>query len=255
MSEQIIPKVKKQFTLPAIVNHYILTQGTYEAHLSELLESFEKKLPKHITLAYLPSLGLIKLRLTAKGSDKEILKKQLAEQVDAIIQHVKPYVLAQGNVKLEELIGELLNEKGKTVSTAESCTGGTIASLITSVSGSSTYFKGSVVAYANEVKTELLGVDSRDIEKYGVVSQQVVSQMAEGARKQFKTDYAVATSGIAGPTGGTAEKPVGTVWIAVADEKGVQAEKSVLGVRRDGNILRSSLIALNMLRMKIKGNQ
>jgi nicotinamide-nucleotide amidase len=194
---------------------------------------------------------VIKLRLTGTGSNYNSLSNLINEQVSKLYVTIPELIYGEDEESLEMVIGKLLKSTKKTVSTAESCTGGEIAHLLTSVPGSSSYFTGSVIAYANSVKTQLLGVEEYTIEKQGAVSEETVKEMAIGARKLFNTDYAIATSGIAGPDGGTEAKPVGTVWIAVASEKDVICEKNVFGNDRITNIRRFSLASLNLLRKQI----
>jgi nicotinamide-nucleotide amidase len=251
MTEHVLPELKKRFTSQTIVHKNIMTYGTFESRLAEILEGFEAGLPCNIKLAYLPAAGVIKLRLTGIGSDRNNLSKLINEQVQKLYRIIPQFIYGEDEVSLETVIGKLLTAGNMTVSTAESCTGGEIAHLLTSVAGSSVYYKGSVIAYANSVKTELLGVAENVIEKEGAVSEDTVKEMASGARNLFKTDYAVATSGIAGPDGGSEAKPVGTVWIAVASEKEVVSEKYVFGNDRLTNIKRFSLAALNFLRKQI----
>jgi len=229
----------------------MMTYGTFEAKLAEMLSGFESGLPDNIKLAYLPASGVIKLRLTATGKDRESLSDLINQQVDNLYKIIPDFIYGENEESLEMVIGKLLKAKKKTVCTAESCTGGEIAHMLTSVAGSSTYYQGSVVAYANSVKTQLLGVKEDIIEKNGAVSNRVVQEMAKGARKLFKTEYSVAITGIAGPDGGTELKPVGTVWIAVASEKGIISEMRVFGNDRMTNITRFSLAALNLLRKQI----
>jgi nicotinamide-nucleotide amidase len=202
-----------------------------------------------VKLAYLPSPGRIRLRLTSSGEDRKTVENRVEEQVQRLMPYIpQGQLYGYGEEQLEKIIGELLKRKGATLATAESCTGGSIAQLITSVPGSSEYFIGSVVAYSNRIKQDVLGVNPEDIEKHGAVSREVVEQMANGVRERFAADYAVATSGIAGPDGGTEEKPVGTTWIAVASAGGVVSEVHRLGHHRGRNIRKASLTGLNMLR-------
>lgn len=254
MNVHVLPELKKRFTSQAIVHKNIMTFGTYEARLAEMLTGFEKDLPENIKLAYLPAYGVIRLRLTGTGNRKEDIEKEVEHQVRKLYGIIPDYIYSESDETLEEVIGKLLKSGSLTVSTAESCTGGEIAHMITGVSGSSAWYKGSVVAYANEVKIKLLGVQPGLIEKYGAVSEQVVTAMAAGALSLFKTDFAVATSGIAGPEGGSDLKPVGTVWIAVASGRGIVTENKVFGNERATNIKRFSLNALNMLRKQILGH-
>jgi nicotinamide-nucleotide amidase len=251
MTELVLPELNKRFTSQTIIHRNVMTYGTFEAKLAEILTTFESGLPENIKLAYLPSSGVIKLRLTGTGSDYNSLSNLINEQIGKLYETIPEFIYGEDEESLEMVIGKLLKSDGKTVSTAESCTGGEIAHLLTSVPGSSSYFKGSVIAYANSVKTQLLGVKEYTIEKTGAVSEDTIKEMATGARKLFNTDYAVATSGIAGPDGGTETKPVGTVWIAVASEGDVFCEKRVFGNDRITNIKRFSLAALNLLRKMI----
>jgi nicotinamide-nucleotide amidase len=251
MTELVLPELNKRFTSQIIIHRNIMTYGTFEAKLAEILTTFEAGLPENIKLAYLPSSGVIKLRLTGTGSNYNSLSNLINEQVSKLYVTIPELIYGEDEESLEMVIGKLLKSTKKTVSTAESCTGGEIAHLLTSVPGSSSYFTGSVIAYANSVKTQLLGVEEYTIEKQGAVSEETVKEMAIGARKLFNTDYAIATSGIAGPDGGTEAKPVGTVWIAVASEKDVICEKNVFGNDRITNIRRFSLASLNLLRKQI----
>ncbi len=254
LTEEVIPALKRRF-LPD--EHYICkvvqTIGIGESTLSDLLEPWEVKLPPHIGLAYLPDSGIIRLRLTGHGTDPDKLEKEIQAEIEKLCEIAAPYVFAKEDKKMNELVADLLSEQGKTIATAESCTGGYIAHLITSIPGSSQYFKGSVVSYANSAKINLLNVSSEDIFRFGAVSQPVVEQMAEGARKAFGTDYAVATSGIAGPDGGTLDKPVGTVWMAVASADGVKSKLFTFGNAggRSRVIYRAAIRALDLLRREL----
>lgn len=251
MTAVILPELNKRFTSQVIIHRNIMTYGGFESKLADILEPFESSLPENMKLAYLPETGIIKLRLTGTGTDQESLVKVINEQSEKLYKIIPEIIYGEDEVTLEMVIGNLLKSNNKTVCTSESCTGGEIAHLITSVAGSSAYYKGSVIAYSNSVKTQLLGVKETTLEKHGAVSEQTVIEMAEGARKLFSTDFAVATSGIAGPDGGTPEKPVGTLWIAVASEKGVITEKRSFGNDRIINIRRFSLVSLNLLRKQI----
>jgi nicotinamide-nucleotide amidase len=251
MTEIVLPDLKERFTSQTIIHKNIMTYGTFESKLAEILTDFESKLPENIRLAYLPASGIIKLRLTATGSEFKTLSANIAEQVSKLYKIIPEFIYGEDEESLEMAIGKLLSSLNKTVSTAESCTGGEIAHLLTSVAGSSAYYKGSIIAYDNVVKTQLLGVQDYIITKYGAVSENTVREMAVGARNMLKTDFAVATSGIAGPDGGTEEKPVGTVWIAVDSERGTVCEKRVFGNDRLTNIKRFSLASLNLLRKQI----
>ena len=251
MDKMVLPELKKRFTSQTIIHRNIMTYGTFESKLADILTDFESGLPKNVKLAYLPASGIIKLRLTGTGTDNKALSDILDNQVDILYKTIPEFIYAEDEKSLEMVIGRLLKSKQNTLSTAESCTGGEIAHLITSVAGSSSYYKGSVIAYENSVKIQLLGVQASTIEKFGAVSEQTVREMAEGARKLFDTTYSVATSGVAGPDGGSGEKPVGTLWIAVASEKEVVCEKRVFGNDRTINITRFSLASLNLLRKQI----
>jgi nicotinamide-nucleotide amidase len=251
MTELILPELHKRFTSQIIIHRNIMTYGTFESKLAELLVSFEAALPEHIKLAYLPASGVIKLRLTATGKEYNALSSAVNEQVKILYNTIPEFIYSDEEESLETVIGKLLKAKNQTLATAESCTGGEIAHLITRVAGSSAYYKGSVIAYSNSVKIQQLGVKPTTIEDYGAVSEQTVSEMAIGARLLFNTDYAVATSGIAGPDGATPGKPVGTLWIAVASSAGIISEKRTFGNDRITNIKRFSLDALNQLRKQI----
>jgi nicotinamide-nucleotide amidase len=252
MTDEVIPRLKKKFTLPVILHKTVLTQGIGESMLAERIEKWEDSLAEHnIKLAYLPSAGMVRLRLSVSGTDENKLKQIIDQKVKELLPLAESYIYGYDNDTLESVVGKLLKEKNKTVSTAESCTGGYIGHLITTVPGSSDYFKGSVVAYANEIKENILGVKAETIEKHGAVSQQVVEEMATGICKKFNTDYSVAVSGIAGPTGGTPDKPVGTVWIAVKSPKNLVSKKFLFGDNRERNIQVTGLTALNMLRKEI----
>ncbi len=251
MKEHVLPELNKRFKSQIIIHRNIMTYGTFEAKLAEILTGFEAGLPDVIKLAYLPAAGVIKLRLTATGTNNKSLGNSLNEQVDNLYKVIPEFIYGENEETLEMVIGRLLIEKRKTICTAESCTGGNIASLITAVPGSSAYYYGSLVTYANSVKSQLLEIKEHTIIEHGAVSREVVCEMAINARRILKTDYAVATSGIAGPDGGSETKPVGTLWMAVASENGVVSEKRVFGNDRITNINRFSLAALNLLRKQI----
>jgi nicotinamide-nucleotide amidase len=251
MTGFIFPELRKKFDLPVILHRTIVTQGIPESHLARLLQEYEDTLSGEVSLAYLPSPGMVRLRLSLTGSDKNKTEETMNYEVERLLKIVSEYVVNTSDEKLEKTVGELLYKKSKTLSVAESCTGGMIAHLITSVPGSSRYFTGSVVAYSNEIKEKILGVSKESLESSGAVSEKVVREMAAGALELFGTDYSIATSGIAGPEGGTAEKPVGMVWISVASLNRIMADKFHFGNMRDTNIQKASLAALNMLRKLI----
>jgi len=242
---EIVPFLLQKLDLEKIYVRDILTQGMGESFLSQRIEKWEKALPKTISLAYLPSPGTVKLRLSAKGDKGKII---LQGEIDTLIKLIPELIWGYDDDKLEKLIGIKLKEKNYCIATAESCTGGHLTHLITSISGSSDYFKGSIIAYSNEIKEKQLHVSSQTIKKHGAVSEEVVKEMAEGVCNKFNTEIAISTSGIAGPSGGTKEKPVGTVWIAVATPEKTIAQKFIFGDNRQRNIIRSSYAALNMLR-------
>jgi nicotinamide-nucleotide amidase len=253
MNEHVLPLLAVRFKGITIIHKNIMTYGTFEAKLAERLEQFEEEMPQSVRLAYLPAFGVIKLRLTGTGNNEEELRNTVAQQVKKLYTIIPDVIYGEDEVTLEETIGNLLKERHMTLSTAESCTGGKIATLITSVAGSSEWYKGSVIAYDNGIKTRMLGVSPDTLHLHGAVSREAAEEMALGARQVMETDYAIAVTGIAGPTGGTPGKPVGTVWIAVASDRGVVSEKQSFGDDRIINITRSSFTALNMLRKQIIG--
>ena len=254
MKEHVLPELNKRFISQIIIHRNIMTYGTFEAKLAEILTDFEAGLPANIKLAYLPSSGVIKLRLTGTGNERESLEALVSEQVSNLYKTIPDLIYAENEETLEYVIGKLLTSVNSSLCTAESCTGGEIAHLLTTVPGSSNYYRGSVIAYDNVIKRQLLGVKEESINKYGAVSEEVVREMAAGARTLFNTGFSVATSGIAGPDGGTEAKPVGTFWMAVASEKGIVAEKRIFGNDRITNIKRFSFAALNLLRLQIIRN-
>ncbi|MDD3079986.1 MAG: competence/damage-inducible protein A [Paludibacter sp.] len=248
MSREIIPRLQKRFDTPTIIHKTVIVHGYPESQLALKIADWENALPKNIHLAYLPDYGIVRLRLSGASEDGLALEFAINQQVESLTQILGNAITAYEDLPLEVQIGNILKEKGKTLATAESCTGGNIAHKITTVPGSSAYFKGSVVSYANEIKVNVLGVSPEDIENYGAVSEAVVKQMAEGVRKLMKTDFAVATSGIAGPDGGTPEKPVGTVWIAVSSADDTVARQFRYGSARIANIERTTQTAFLMLK-------
>lgn len=247
METYVIPDLKAKYPNLQLEYRMVKVYDVPESQLAAHLEKWEDSLKEGFKLAYLPSPGMVRLRITAKGE----AVKRLEEMYESLKLELKGMRYTEGDDALEIQVGQLLREKGVTVATAESCTGGEIAHLLTSVPGSSDYFKGSVVAYANEVKVNVLGVNPADIEREGVVSEPVVLQMAEGVRRVMGTDYAVATSGVAGPAGGTPEKPVGTVWIGVATPRGYFARKYVFSFTRERNIAKAAAKALELLSMEM----
>ncbi len=244
MSDEILPSIQQENNI-TIYHKTICTQGIGESWLAEKIEDIENELPSYIKLAYLPAPAQVRLRLSAYGAAKE---SELNAFLNKIVERVGDYVYGFDTDTLPVVLGRILKEKGKTLAVAESCTGGYISHLITSVAGSSAYFKGAVVAYANEIKVNQLGVENSVLQSEGAVSKAVVEQMALGALKNLNSDFAIATSGIAGPSGGSAEKPVGLVWIAVASKEGMFSKEFKFGDNRERTILMASLTAMNLLR-------
>ena len=248
MANRVIPKLQETFKMETIINKNILTQGIGESFLSDLIEPWELALPKCIRLAYLPVAGMTKLRLTCRISPDNPETPDIPELLQGLYKIAGQYIVGEDCETLAELVHKTLTERGLTLATAESCTGGTIASQLTAQAGASAYFKGGVVAYSNEVKECALGVQLSTLEAHGAVSEETAREMAEGVRKRLGADLAIATTGIAGPDGGTKEKPVGTVWIAVADATHTEAQLlSFPGRRRQQNIDRTVNQAFSML--------
>lgn len=248
MSTEIIPRLQSHYKTPVILHKTVQVFGFPESTLALKIADWEHELPEYIGLAYLPNSGVIKLRLSGMSDDMLGLEFSMNQQVDKLSQLLGNAIVATEDIPIEQLVGNILTGQGKMVATAESCTGGNIARSFTAIPGSSRFFKGSVVAYSNDLKTDILQVSKADLEINGAVSQQVVEQMAQGARKLLKSDVAIATSGIAGPTGGTKEKPVGTVWIAVCSEDSMISREFHFGSLRDQNILRATQASLLMLK-------
>ncbi|HNX07469.1 MAG TPA: competence/damage-inducible protein A [Bacteroidales bacterium] len=251
MTDGVIPLLAKLNISTPIIHKTILTTGIGESALAELISGWENKLPSHIKLAYLPEPGIVKLRLSCYHAGSVETKKAFDAEVKKLKKLIPDLIFGYENDTLASVTGKLLQKKQASVATAESCTGGLIAHLITEVPGASAYFKGSVIAYHNDIKTKVLGVNKNLIEKHGAVSEEVVRAMASGVRELMQTDYALAASGIAGPDGGTPEKPVGTVWIACATPEKTLTQKLSLGNDRGRNIRRASLAALNILRKQL----
>ena len=244
----VLPKLSQVFKLPVIYHKLIKTAGIGESWLADLIKDWENALPNHIRLAYLPSLGHVKLRLTAFGTNKEKLQQEVAAQIEVLLPQIEKYVYGYDEETLETALGKLLKNAGKTIALAESCSGGYVSHLITTVPGSSAYFQGAVVPYHNAFKERILGVKSETLSSYGAVSEATVAEMAEGVRQLFNADYGLASSGIAGPDGGTADKPVGTVWIGCAGPEGVETRKLQLTQDRMLNIQLTGVAVLNLFR-------
>ena len=248
MQEEVLPRLAEHFSLKQIVHRTMITTGLAESMLAKRIEAWENALPPYIKLAYLPSPSQVRLRLSAY----EVDGRKVGEEIDRLFSQLEKiipqYVVGYQNESIYTSVHKMLLRKGLTLATAESCTGGAIAAHFTSQAGASAYFLCGVVSYSNEAKHNVLGVDMSDIERYGAVSRPVVEQMAEGARRISGADYAVATSGIAGPTGGTPDKPVGTVWMAVATPSGVRSQVKILGSAREQVIERAASTVVAMLR-------
>ena len=247
MTDFVIPKLLKQFDLPIVVHKIIKTIGIGESWLAEKVAPWEQSLPENIRLAYLPSLGQVKLRLTSIGKDKDSLVKDIEYQVDNLQPYAGRYIYGYGNDEIEQVIGDLLRKQQLTLATAESCTGGYLAHLITGIAGSSDYYKGSIIAYDNRIKEEILGVSGKTLKDKGAVSEETVIEMANGVRAKLGTDFAIATSGIAGPGGGTEEKPVGTIWIAVSTPDTIKTKQLNLFKDRVLNIKATAITGLALL--------
>ncbi|WP_200976280.1 competence/damage-inducible protein A [Echinicola sp. 20G] len=247
----VLPKIKELFPLPVIYHKVIKTVGIGESWLADMIIDWEDALPSHIKLAYLPSLGQVKLRLTAFGDDYDQLERNVLVEIEKVTPLIKTYIYGFDQETLEEAVGKILIHQNKTVSFAESCTGGYISHLITSVPGSSNYFNGAIVPYHNQFKSDLLDVNILTLKDHGAVSEETVIEMAQMVRKKFKSDFGLASSGIAGPGGGSPEKPVGTVWIACASEKGVKTKKLQLAHDRALNIQYSAIAVLSLLRKQL----
>jgi nicotinamide-nucleotide amidase len=251
MEHHVLPRLQEQFQTKAVIHQTLLTSGMGESFIAERLLNFEANLPAHIKLAYLPSYGLLKLRLTALGEDKVSTAAELKLHFQEMQTLLADITVADEDIPMGEVLGRILLAKDKTVGTAESCTGGYIAHNITAIPGSSAYFKGSVVTYANEMKTKLLGVKEQTLAAHGAVSEATVREMVAGALQLLETDYAIAVSGIMGPDGGSPEKPVGTVWIAVGSAEKIVTVKHRLLYDRERNIHMTAVYAMNELRKLI----
>lgn len=254
MKDFVLPKLPSLFPLPVIFHKVIKTVGIGESWLADLIKDWENALPEHIKLAYLPSLGHVKLRLTGFGDEKLQLQTEIDEHIRVILPTIDKYVYGYDEETLETAIGKLLKQNGKTVALAESCSGGYVSHLITSIAGSSNYFQGSVVPYHNHYKEKILGVKSETLQNHGAVSEQTVREMAENVRLLYGADFGLSSSGVAGPEGGTEEKPVGTVWICCAGVGFTEAKKLQLTQDRMLNIQLTGVAVLNLLRIYINQN-
>jgi len=255
MRDHVLTQLQESFHLPYIIHKTLLTYGMGESNVSRRIENWETNLPKMIKLAYLPSYGRLRLRLTAKGDHKEILEKSLSEEIGKLQKIIDDILVGFDETEtIEESLNKLLTNKGQTLSIAESCTGGNIAKMITSVPGASKFFRGAMVTYSAKVKSEVLHVSKRTIEEFTVISEEVAKEMALNCKKIFKTDYAIATTGNAGPTTDKTDKTVGVVFIAIATPNEVSIEEFNFGKPREKVILRASVKSLEMLRQEILKN-
>ena len=251
MKEFVIPKIREFFQTPVIYHKVIKTVGIGESFLAEKIKDWEYALPPHIRLAYLPSIGHVKLRLTAIGEDRGLLEKEVQQLIDVFLPLAGKYIYGYDEISLEEAIGQLLLAQKKTIALAESCSGGFIQHKITQIPGSSAYFQGGIVPYHNQFKIDVLGVKASTLEKHGAVSEECVTEMAERVREKFNSDIGIASSGIAGPGGGSEEKPVGTVWIAYADNKQTITKRLQLTQNRILNIELTEIAVLNLVRKSL----
>ena len=250
LTDAVIPKIKKCFKIPIIYHKNFKVIDVAESKLAKILQSWENRLPNHIKLAYLPHFRQIRLRLTARGTDLTVLKKEVAKEAKELNRLAKKYIYAHENIEIEEAIGKILFNKEQTIAIAESCTGGFVMNKITNISGCSAYFNGGIVCYNDEVKISQLGMNSDVLKKHGAVSEQTVIQMAENVKEKYKSDYGLAITGIAGPSGGTEVKPVGTIWIAVVTPNKTISKLLKLGSNRSANINFSFSAIMNLLRKK-----
>ena len=254
MEDDVIPHLTKQFKLPVIIHRTLLTAGVGESFLADLIQDFEEALPPQIKLAYLPNYGMVRLRLTSSGFEKIQIEKDIETQFAQLQLLVKDYLVTNVDEPMERVVGKLLLQKNKTMCTAESCTGGYIAHLLTSIPGSSEFYDGSVVSYSYGAKEDLLNVNHQTLLTKGAVSEEVVTEMAKGALQNIKSNYVIAVSGIMGPGGGLPEKPVGTAWIAVGSKEKIAAQKVFFRFDRARNIQLTAVTALNLLRQFILQN-
>ena len=246
--EKVIPKLKEHFVMPAIVHQVVFTAGIGESMLADRIKEWEADLPPYMKLAYLPNYGMVRLRITATGDDKNKLEEEVESKLKSLKPLIAEWYVIDEDLTMQQVVGKMLKERKQTTSTAESCTGGYIAHLLTLDAGASSNYKGTVVCYDNQVKIDVLKVEKGIIDELGAVSEPVVLQMVKGALDVLKTDYAIATSGIMGPDGGSEKKPVGMVWIAVGNKNKIIAKEFQFRFDRVRNIELTSINALNMLR-------
>ena len=252
MTKKVLPMIQQRFTMPFILHQTFLTYGTGESFLAEKIKDWEEQLPRHLKLAYLPHYGNVRLRLTGISNDKNKLERELEEESRKLKPLIQEWLVIDEDLTIQQVVAKILKERKQTVGTAESCTGGYIAHLLTLDPGASNLFKGTVVAYDNKVKEDLLNVSDKTLTSSGAVSEETVKEMVKGALEKLKTDYALATSGIMGPDGGSEQKPVGTVWIAVGNNKKIEAQQFNFRFDRVRNIEQTAHTALNMLRKFIQ---
>jgi nicotinamide-nucleotide amidase len=255
MEEQVIPRIIEAFNLPVILHHTILTAGIGESILAERIESVEDSLPQNIKLAYLPKLGTVRVRLSGNGQNEDLLRNEINVYAKRIVDIVSEYVIAENDTPIEKVIMDFMESRNLKLSVAESCTGGYISHQLTQHPGSSKVFLGGAVTYSNSLKTSILGVSEKTLNNFGAVSEETVKEMSEGAKTAFHSDYSIAVSGIAGPDGGTIEKPVGTVWIAVTGKTKTITKTYNFGNKRTQNIERSGTTALILLYKLMKEEQ
>ena len=254
MEEHIIPELSKIFTLPFICHRTLVTYGIGESNLADKIQGFETSLPSHIKLAYLPNYGIVRLRLSSVGIDKEKTESEIEKLFLQLQKEVKDFLVSNEDASMEKVVGQMLMSRNETISTAESCTGGYISQLLTSIPGSSAYFDGSMVTYSYNAKENLLGVKNETLINFGAVSEEVVKEMATGLLQKMKTNYVIAVSGIMGPGGGTTEKPVGTVWVALGSTTKIVTKLYHFRFDRQKNIQLTAMNALNLLRLFLLEN-
>lgn len=254
MTGSVLPLLQREYKMPFILHRTLLTAGVGESYLAEIISAWEQALPPSIKLAYLPNYGMVRLRLTANGTIREPLEQALEKQFALLQEQVRAFLIVNEDIPLEKALGQLLLKRKKTMATAESCSGGYIAHIITAIPGSSEYFKGTVVAYAYDVKEDILGVQHTTLEKTGAVSEETVTEMLNGLLQKTTADYGIATSGVMGPGGGTPEKPVGTVWVAVGSREKIVAKKLYFRFDRLRNIELTAANAMLMLFQFIEGD-
>ena len=251
IENQVIPVIQKSFTTPFIAHKTLLTAGIGESFLAEHIAHFESALPAFIKLAYLPNIGMVRLRLTGSGQDEKLLAKEVNAQFESLKEAVKEYLVIDADETMEMVVANLLKQRKQTVSTAESCTGGYIGHLLSKNAGSSQFYTGGIISYDNRIKTEFLDVPTEILQTVGAVSKQAVEQMALAVREKMNTDYAISVSGIMGPSGQTDEKPLGMVWVGVASREKVVSKVFYLRFDRLRNIEVTANQAINLLRLLI----